>query len=247
MGDTTLTIDEKTPEKLEAHRGDAYDSWDDYLTAIHEILPDQEELQNGCAWCDKNIIFNGRIEEVGGVIRFFHTEMDGDDVYGSTYYCSVDCAKEAADEMDAMVPEEPDEVLVGGKSELQASFEGATFYLDRDTMEVGIPVPGAFDGTSSHGTEYDYIGEPVYIRNEGDIVQKGVIEDIIHEETHTALLLGHGHETVMLNHPDREKREEYKEQHAKWATEECAACGTEFQYTVKNPPEECPECGEEEW
>jgi hypothetical protein len=71
---------------------------------------------------------------------------------------------------------------------------------------VGIPVPGAFAGTTSHGDEYAYIGEPVYVKNEGDWIQSGVVEDIYHEEAYTALMLGHDYEVEMSNHPDEGRR-----------------------------------------
>jgi len=57
----------------------------------------------------------------------------------------------------------------------------------------------------------------VYVHNEGRVVQEGVIEDIVHEEAHTALLLGHDHETVMRHHPSDEKREEWPENQAEGA------------------------------
>ena len=57
----------------------------------------------------------------------------------------------------------------------------------------------------------------MYVHNEGRVVQEGVIEDIVHEEAHTALLLGHDHETVMRHHPSDEKREEWPENQAEGA------------------------------
>jgi len=247
MGNTTLTISEDTKERLQDHRADEHYSWDEMLDGMMEVLPAVEEVEDGCSHCDDPQFYGGTVEDTGGVVQFFHTEFEDNDIYGTRYFCSTECAHEAQEEVNAMVPEEPEEVLVGGKSEMRASFEGASFYLDRDTREVGIPVPGAFAGGDSHGNEYDYEGEPVYVRNEGKVVQKGVIEDIIHEETHTTLLLGRSIETEMLNHPNAERREEYKEQHEKQEHNECAQCGTEFQYPTKEPPEECPDCGAEEW
>lgn len=247
MGETTLTIGEDTKGLLKDYRAAEHESWSDTLTGMMKVAPSVETVEDGCEHCDDSHFYAGTVEETGGVVQFFHTEYEGEDIYGSRYFCSTECANEAQEEVNAMVPEEPDEVLVGGKSEMRASFEDASFYIDRNTKEVGIPVPGAFAGTDSHGNEYDYEGEPVYVRNEGAIVQKGVIEDIIHEETHTALMVGHSIETVMLNHPNEEKREEYKEDHQKQERNECGQCGTEFQYPAKNPPEECPDCGVEEW
>jgi len=247
MGETTLTIAEDTKELLKDYRAAEHDSWSDTLTGMMKVAPSVEAVKDGCEYCDDSHFYAGSVEETGGVVQFFHAEYEGEDIYGSRYFCSGECAHEAQEEVDAMVPENPDEVLVGGKAEMRASFKDASFHIDRDRKEVGIPVPGAFAGGDSHGNEYNYEGEPVYVRNEGAVVQKGVIENIIHEETHTALLLGHEEATVMLNHPNEGKREEYEETHANWTDAECYACGTTFKFTVGEPPEECPNCGFAEW
>jgi hypothetical protein len=86
--------------------------------------------------------------------------------------------------------EEPDEVRVGGDVAGEATVEGAEFYIDGDHREVVIDVPGAFEGQSSDGHKYRYVEEPVEIVNDGEVVQSGVVDDIIHEETKTILILG---------------------------------------------------------
>ena len=247
MGETTLTITDGTKDRLEDHRHDEHDSWSETLDGMMEMLPSIESFNEGCRNCEEEPFMDVPPEEYGGVVRWFKTEVEGNDVFGMNYYCSPECANEVAEEMEKYVPENPDEVVVGGLSELRTSVYGASFYLDRDRMEVGVPVPGAFGGESSHGTEYDYIGEPVYVYHDGDFRHTGVIEEIIHEEAHTALLLGRNIEVEMLNHPDDERREEYEEQHAKWTEAECASCGSELRFMVEEPPEECPECEAAEW
>lgn len=247
MGETTLTIDELTRERLDIHRADAHDSWDETLDSLMEVMPTPGDVREGCTNCDTELRWEGTVEDTGGCIVFFRAEYDDNTMYGSNYYCSAECAHEAQQEAQKYVPERPDRVLVGGKGEPQTGFGDASFYLDGEVREVSLNLPGAFAGTDSHGNEYDYFGEPVYVENEGQWVQSGVIEDIIHEESHTALLLGHDHETEMLLHPDEEKRADYRERHEKRESDECAVCGAEFSYPVKDAPEECPECGDEEW
>lgn len=247
MGPTTLTVDEEVRERVEEHRGDAHHSVEDVLVGMMRMLPPVEAIMDGCENCGDDPFHKSRPEKAGGVIWSFHVEEGGEEQYISRYFCSPECAKEKSDEEGKWVPEHPDKVVVGGVSELRTEFEDASFYMDRDVTEVGLDIPGAFGGTDSHGNEYDYEGEPVYVKNEGHWVQDGVIEDIIHEESHTALILGRDHEKVMLNHPDDEKRENYEEMHAKQNRDECAQCGASFQYSAKEPPEECPDCGAEEW
>lgn len=205
MGETSLTISDEIKERLENYRHEDHESWNEVLDSFMTVLPTQEELEDGCINCGKERFLDAPIQEVGGFVQWMHAEYDGQDIYGSNYYCSPECAHEVQEEVDSYVPENPDLVVVGGKDEMRTEFEGATFYLDRDTMEVGIPLPGAFGGSDSHGNTYEYEGEPVYIKNEGQWVQKGVIENIIHEETHTALILEHEFNVTEEYHPDKEE------------------------------------------
>ncbi len=247
-GYTSVSIERESKEELRDHRHPDHDNWDDTLTGMLGILPTIEDMQDGCANCGQEPFSNGPPEEQGGVIQWWSTEYEGSTILGSAYFCSPDCAAESEEERQNHIPEEPDEVIVGGKSEIRTTLEHASFYMDGETMEVGMPIPGAFDGSSSHGTEYNYVGEPVYVYHEGQYRQQGVIEEIIHEDHFTTLLLERGdYETVMLNHPDEERREQYKEQHAKWTGEDCAACGEEVRFMVEDPPETCPHCDAEEW
>jgi hypothetical protein len=108
-----------------------------------------------------------------------------------------------ADEMQSYVPEHPDLVVVGGRNALRVEFGGASFYIDGESREVGIPLPGAFTGTDSHGEyDYEYIGEPVYIKHDERWVQSGIILDIIHEEAHTTLILGYDIEVEDAHRPN---------------------------------------------
>lgn len=211
MADTTLTIDDETKERLDNYRHPDHENWADVLDSFMQILPSYEDLDDGCMNCGEERFVDTQIEDHDGTVQWFHTEFDGNDVYGSNYYCSPECAHEQQEEANSYVPENPDLVVIGGKDEMRTEFKGATFYLYRDTMEVGIPIPGAFGGSDSHGNEYAYEGEPVYIKNEGQWVQKGVIDNIIHEETHTALILEHEFNVTEEYHPDSEAEAEAAE------------------------------------
>jgi hypothetical protein len=154
MGETTLTIDTDTKELLTDYRAAEHDSWADTLTGMMKLAPSVEAVKDGCEYCDDSHFYAGSVEETGGVVQFFHTEYEGEDIYGSRYFCSTECAHEAQEEVNAMVPEEPDEVLVGGKSEMRATVKGASFYIDRDTKEVSHhhPQTPATVTTPSAGT-----------------------------------------------------------------------------------------------
>lgn len=252
MGETTsISVHPDTKQQLENdHRADGHHSWDDVLTGMMRMLPTVEDiLESGCAYhdCDKQFFSPSTPEDKGGTIQFFHAEVppDDHDVYGATYFCSPEHAAAAQEEMSKYVPEHPDEVVVGGADAMRTTIEGARFFLDYDTMEVGIDAPGAFVGEDSYGNEYDYVGEPVYVIEDGQVRQHGVIDDIIHEEVHTALILGRGdRSTVMLNHPDDERRQSFIEDYCHWYDQDCPECGAEVRvHEAMDAEIECGECG----
>jgi hypothetical protein len=208
---TTVRLDDLTKERLEKYRHPSHDSWSDTIAAVLAVVPSPiNRLVEGCVNCGRQPRSRGPIEEMPGVVRTYtHEEPDGTLNTGTNYYCSADCLQEVHDEIAKQVPDEPDLVRVGGCQEMAARFSDATFYIDNETKQVTIGVPGAFAGEDSHDGEYDYIGEPVYIKNRGDWVQDGVIEDIIHEETSTILDLGYDSSVTRHCHPDPDKREDH--------------------------------------
>lgn len=211
MGDTTLTIADETKERMKPYRAPSHGSWSETIDALLEILPSADSLDAGCQNCGQETI--GHFTSRGGVLRWFHYENPGGGSGGvaSNYYCSVACLSEMQEEVDNHFPEDPDLVVVGGKDQYRVEVEGATFGTDRMAQWVGLDVPGAFDGESSHGDDYEYVGEPVYIKNAGQWVQQFVIEDIVHEEGHTTLFLEHDYHAA-AHHPDDQRREEYREE-----------------------------------
>jgi hypothetical protein len=210
-GSTSFTIEEGTHERLRAYRTDGHYSWNDCLNDILDTIPPEDKLREGCEHCGERVLLENRRGESQMVVQSFSVDEAGETFHLTRLFCSADCAAEAHKKVQAMVPEDPDKIIVGGADMPRASTEMGTFYIDGETQEVGIPLPGAYSGTDAGGNEYDYVGEPVYVHNDGRVVQSGVIEDIIHEEAHTALLLGHDHDTVMQHHPEEEKRREYAE------------------------------------
>lgn len=242
MADTTITLDEDLKDnRLSKYRLDSHKTWNETLSRMMNLLPDPGKFQEGCGNCGGIAINPYKKRDQSGIIQFYSAEHDGQFITGTRYFCSAGCAKEAQAEINAQFPTNPDAVIVGGRSEPRTVVEDATFYIDGEAREVVINVPGAFTG------DYYYTGEPVYIENNDQIVQEGIIEQIAHEDVHTVLDLGHDAEITRLNHPDEEVRQEYEEHHAKWSDAECAACGHGFSYMVEEPPEECPECGALEW
>ena len=55
-----------------------------------------------------------------------------------------------------------------------------------------------------------------------------LIVDIIHEETHTALMLEDEWQVTALNHPNEERRKTYDELHTEWYDVECPSCEAEL-------------------
>lgn len=189
---TTIGISDETREQLDEYRAPGHETWEDVLCGLMRMVPPVDDIEAGCAQCGATPVYDGYIENVSGVIQWLH--IDSYDMYHSEYFCSPVCAREATEERQKYIPEYPDRVHVGGYERPRASFEGARFYIDGETREVAIDVPGAFSS---------YAGEPVYISNEGEIVQDGVVEEIIHEDAHTVLLLGRNQDVVETCHPNR--------------------------------------------
>jgi len=186
MGDTTLTVDDSTKEDLEEHRHNKHYSWGEVLEGMMTMLPTVEEFEEGCTNCGSEPIEDIPMEEQGGVVQWFHTEVDGVEFDGQQYFCSTECAMEAEEEVRKMAPPNPDKVIVGGDDLPQIEIEDASFYIfDGQSREVSVPIPGAFEGE-----DYKFSGEPVFIYHEGDVRQRGVIEEIVHEDlSHTTLIL----------------------------------------------------------
>jgi len=208
---TSLTVDQDTLKRLREYRTDEHYTWDEALNDLLHTVPPTEKLREGCEHCGEPVLRNKRRSDSHMVVQSFTAEGRGESFHLTRLFCSLDCAGQSHEKMEAMVPENPDEIIVGGADAFRTSFEGASYYVDGETREVGIPLPGAFDGEGAHGEEYDYIGEPVYIHNDGRVVQNGVIKDIIHEDAYTALLLNHDYETVMNHHPNEDKQVEWAE------------------------------------
>ena len=176
---TTLTIDEAKRKQLERYRHPDHESWSEVLEAMMHVLPDAEQMQDeGCCGCGKHSDKDAPIDQYGGVTQFFHAgvpDRDDEYIYHSNYFCSRECAAELDEEINHQFPESPDYVHIGGHAEPQYSVEGATYILDGDIEEITVSVPGAFCGSEY---DHDYLGEPVFIEDEGEIVQVREIADI---------------------------------------------------------------------
>jgi len=211
MGDTSLTVDADTKQRLsDDYRSPEHDSWTEFFNGLMEMLPTREEMEE-CSYgdCDRNLWRSGPVEDWGGVIQWFAAEHNGSTIYGNAYFCSPEHAEAAQEEVRQMVPTNPALVRVGGHEELSTEFTGAEYYLDGEHKELSIPMPGAFGGSDSHGNDYDYTGEPVYLQNDrGEWVASAVVDEIIHEEAHTALILGSNLSVEKGHHPDADAESE---------------------------------------
>ena len=250
---TTLTLSEEQLERLKAYQHSEHDSWVQTVEGILRVLPDADDVyEEGCLVCGRTAVGTEPIAEAGGVVRWFCHEVEGEALFHTNYFCSMECAAEQAEKEANAAPLSPDEVLVGGSSELRTTVTDTSFHLDGEGMEVGIDIPGAFDGESDLGREYAYVGEPVYVIEDDVIQQSGIVEDIIHEETWTGLSLSHGGDPVsfariQLNHPEEQVRESYREAHAPWRETTCGECSDRLKWPEDRDglPVKCPTCGAE--
>lgn len=244
--ETTISVKDATKERFtENYVADGHYSQDDALNHLMDIVPTLTQHAEGCAYCGNTPPTAIPAEAPGGVVLWYNAELEGHAWRGTDYFCSTECAEAQQAEMRKYAPEAPDLVVVGGHEQMRTSFRDASYYIDHDAHEVGIPVPGAFTGTSDQGDEYEYVGEPVYIKHEGDWIRSGTIESIVHEEVHTGLILTADAATEGLNHPDDERREQYERHHAIWYDHRCPECGADLRVHEKMTDEVvCGECGE---
>lgn len=213
MAETTITVSEDVKEQLADLRSEDHETWNDLFIDVCRIFPTPEEAKTQLE--DSMLPWKGSVVKTGGVIQFFDQDVQGTRQYFSVYFPTMESAIETYEQGQHQVPEEPDKIIVGGVSEGRVEVEGngLSMVLNGDAFQVGFDLPGAFGGFDSRGEPYEYEGEPVYIVNNGDVVQEGVVEEIIHDDFHTTLDLGHDYETTQLHHPDEEVREQYKEEH----------------------------------
>lgn len=244
MGKTSLPATEATRERIERYRVAEHDSIDDVLNDMMNRLPTVEEMREGCVQCGEGELPGGKTpDEWGGIAHSFSHEISGSREYYSNYFCSPECAQEFQEEAQRYVPEEPDLVVIGGKDEMRFEVEGARFHIDETDRSVGFDIPGALTGTDSHGNEFDYVGEPVYIKNDGEWVQSGIAADIINEETWTAVPLEKDFSAERLHHPDDEIREQFLEERVEHYTAPCPQCGEDLRFhTEMDDTVECDEC-----
>jgi len=247
---TTLTLSEEQLERLKAYRHSEHDSWVQTVESILHVLPDTGEVyDDGCMVCGTAPAGTRPIAEAGGVVRWFHHEAGGEDLFGNNYFCSLECAAKQSEKEEKALPPSPDEVLVGGANELQVSVADASFHLSGAERSVGIDIPGAFVGESNLGQDYDYVGEPVYVIEDDEVRQSGIIEDIIHEEAWTGLSLRHGGSPasfarLRLNHPDEMARESFCNENPSRTEATCPECEDQMKWVDEGNqlPVKCPTC-----
>lgn len=245
MGQTTITLEELLKERLESYRHPEHDNIGEVIGDLMEWVEKPVDiLADGCTHCGETPRrADAPIGEMDGVVHSYAVDLeDGRTVTGTEYYCSPECAHREQEERAAQFPDEPDEVRVGGVDELEVTLTDATSYFSETDIQVGLDIPGAFDGESAHSGEYHYEGEPVYIKNEGSWVHEGVVEEIIHEDAHTTLIVGRDLDRTRLHHPDPEMREQFL---SEWRIGE-HDCGDRVKFRRGDGPDgTCPHCEEE--
>lgn len=207
---TTITITEEEKRRFEKFRHDDLGSDSEALAAMMDVLPDHDELHQGCAHCGEPPWDDVPINQVNGLINWFTLDLpNGDTQVVSAWFCSPECVAAAQEDIDVYITDTPDLVVVGGLDMPRTQIASGTHYhVDKDdeVEEVRIDVPGAFDGEGVDG-EYDYLGEPVYLQNNGRWVASGVIDDLVHEEATTTLILGKDTPIERDNHPEEKLRD----------------------------------------
>lgn len=201
--ETTISVSDETKAQLANYRDSNHHSWDAVIQSMMHVLPNVEEWRDGCANCGKEPPASWTMAETGGVVSWFEVDRDNRTFHVSTPFCSPECLVEHREEVEAYFPEHPDEVIVGGREMVRTTVESATMYVDEETKEISFPIPGAFDGTNSHGDDYEYVGEPVYVKHQDRWIDQGVIGQIIHEDHLTTFLLESDYDVTKRYHPDK--------------------------------------------
>lgn len=194
----TISIEPETKDRLDEHRWASHEDREAVINSMMEVVPSREDIKAGCARCGLSPWGDGPVDEIGGVVDWF-TDENGETI--STWYCSRDCLIREHKEVDDVGTDHPDLVVVGGNEMPRARMASGTHYrYDSVSEEVLIDVPGAFTGRDV-GRRYDYHGEPVYLKNNGVWFASGVIDNILHADGRTHLLLERDPETERENHP----------------------------------------------
>jgi len=190
--DTSIGLSQDTRDQLDDYRAAGHESMEDVIAGLLKMVPPADDIlhDGACAWdeCDSNLWVPDTPEERGGVIQWASTDYDGQKLYNSTYYCSVEHAAKNQDKIDEMAAGEPDEVKIGGADEITMSLTMDGMRLHHGhPHELGIDAPLDLVGEDRHGYSYDYHGEPIEVINGGKVRFSGEITDMLREETYTAI------------------------------------------------------------
>lgn len=208
---TTISVDGDAREQFGGHEFPGHASNQDVLESMMAVAPTAEQvLEDGCTYCGETPT-KGDVPEVkGGVVFFESRDLDGDTITGDWYFCSTGCLTAWQEESREPFPRWPDRVVVGGRDAGRTSVEGAEFIVERwpSDARLRLEVPGAFLGETRHDREIDYVGEPVWIRNNDKWVQSAVVSDVWTEDTYTYVELEIDEAVEKRHHPDRDRRRE---------------------------------------
>lgn len=239
MGTTTIPVSEDVKERLEHHRFDGHNSWDDVLIGMMEMLPDKTSVEDeGCINCNSNI-FGDTLEESGGLVNFYRFEDRGVEYTCTNYFCSPDCFMEFQNEIDKQLPTYPDRVTIGGRKFNRCEIQSPHLICDGKSFDLTVDAPFAFMSDNS-----SYEGEPVYVWHEGKYRLSGVVTKIIHEFGSTTLRFAPDFAVTEQLHPDDEKQDGSVEHFCKhdYEKKECSTKGAPVY--IEDERELCPLCGQ---
>lgn len=250
--DTSIGLSQETRDRLDDYRSPAHASLEEVIQGLMEVVPPAEDIlaEDACAYseCDKTLWVPDKPEDRGGVIQWHAMEYDDSMVYGSSWFCSPEHAEKQQAEVEEMAAVEPDRIIVGGDEEMRIEVEMPDLRLRHpvegdESREIGIDAPLDLVGETRHGHEYDYHGEPVYVENGGKVRFSGVVDDIIREEVHTAIIMGRDVPTEMMNHPNEERRTDWISSYTHWYDQSCPECGETVRVSEDmDDVVECPKC-----
>jgi hypothetical protein len=207
------------------------------------VLPTVSDRTDGCQVCAQTPLPDEPIDESIGVVRWYQDDTGTARYYRSNYYCSGDCFDTILDKIEKYIPQDPDLVRVGGRVLPETKLQDCSFLHAADQMEVTVPVPGGFTGVSkTDESEYNYLGEPVHVKNEGDWIQSGIIKDVLHEDHQTTLVLESKFHIEQLTHPESRVREEHRQNAPSDVELDCETCGKTLIQSPSDKYETCPFC-----
>lgn len=188
---TSIPIHEAVKNRLETdYRHDSHETWNDTLTEMMDALPTIDRM-NDTFGDDVGPTFEGSWIETNGAVDWVSLEstVGGDTVNTAEVYPSRQALADVQETVEHHVPEHPDAAYIGGDTKPQTEIARSRLELDGRNWYLDIDIPPALFGGQDGGEPTAYDGEPVFIENNGEIVQSGRIDSAFTTATGLTLAL----------------------------------------------------------